>query len=181
MLAAETWVPLAEIARPHGVQGEVRLKPYNRDSELLLEQDEVLLRFPDGEEQEVSVDGARRANDAILMKLHSVDDRDRAEDVRGAVVCVRRGAFPVLEGGEFYACDVQGARVVLHKEGSEPEDVGRVRELRTYPSVDVLVVDASDGGTPWEVPLVDAIVQSVDTSSNVVTLVTLDGIDRGSF
>src|SRR6516162_5211006 len=104
MLAAEAWVPLAEVARPHGVHGELRLRPFNRDSDLLLELDEVLVRFPDGEEHEVSVDGARRANDAILLKLHSVDDRDRADELRGALVCARRGEFPQLEAGEFYVC-----------------------------------------------------------------------------
>src|SRR5580698_6494386 len=120
MLADDDWVPLADVLRPHGVRGELRLRLYNRDSDLLLEQEDVLVRFPDGEEQEVSVDGARRADDAILMKLHSVDDRNRAEDLRGAVVCVRRAAFPAPAEGEFYACDIEGARVVvLEDEGKE--------------------------------------------------------------
>src|ERR1700674_5887668 len=98
-LAAKAWVPLAEIARPHGVRGEVRLRLFNRDSDLLLELDEVLVRFADGEEQEVSIDGARRANDAILMKICSVDDRGRAEQFRGALVCAKRTDFPPLEEG----------------------------------------------------------------------------------
>ena len=34
-LAAEAWVPLAEIARPHGVRGELRLRLFNRDSDPL--------------------------------------------------------------------------------------------------------------------------------------------------
>jgi 16S rRNA processing protein RimM len=75
MPGGNVWVPLAEVARPHGVRGEVRLRLFNRDSDLLLTLGEVLVRFPDGEEQEVSVDAARRANDAILMKLYSVDDQ----------------------------------------------------------------------------------------------------------
>ncbi|HEY8039336.1 MAG TPA: ribosome maturation factor RimM [Polyangiaceae bacterium] len=174
MLAPDTWVPLAEIARPHGVRGELRLRPYNRDSDLLCELDEVLVRFPDGEEHEVSVDGARRANDAILMKLHSVDDRDRADELRGAAVCARRGDFPPLDEGEFYACDLEGARVML--DGAE---IGRVAELRTYPSVEVLAIGASDGGKPWEVPLVAAFVKDVDVAAGVVTLATLEGVERG--
>jgi 16S rRNA processing protein RimM len=174
LLAPDAWVPLAEVMRPHGVRGEVRLRPFNRDSDLLLEVDEVLVRFPEGDEQEVSLDGARRANDAILAKLHSVDDRDRAAELRGALLCVRRGDFPPLEEGEFYACDIEGARVVV--EGA-PE-LGTVAELRTYPSVDVLVVAASDGGKPWEVPLVDAFVKRVDAAAGVVTLATSEGLER---
>ena len=39
------------------MRGEVRLQLFNRDSDLLLDLDEVLVRFPDGDEHEVSVDG----------------------------------------------------------------------------------------------------------------------------
>jgi 16S rRNA processing protein RimM len=157
------------------VRGEVRVQPYNRDSDLLLELEEVLVRFPEGDEQEVSVDTARRTNDAILVKLHSVDDRDRAAELRGAKLCARRGNFPALAPGEFYACDVEGARVVT----PTGEELGRVTELRRYPTVDVLVVKATDGGRPWEVPLVDAVVAAIELDAGTVRLATLEGVERG--
>jgi len=53
-----------------------------------------------------------------------------------------------------------------------------VTELKTYPTVDVLVVTARDGGRPWEVPLVDSVVQAVDLDGGLVTLATLDGVER---
>jgi 16S rRNA processing protein RimM len=184
MLAPNAWVPLAEVARPHGVAGELRLRPFNRDSELLLSLDEVLVRLSDGTEHEVSVDGARRAGDGVLMKLFSVDDRNAADDLRGAVLCARRSDFPPLDEGEFYACDVEGSRVVCSEadasRDAEPRELGTVRELRTYPSMDVLVVDAADGGTPYEVPLVDSIVRTVDVERGVVILSTLEGVERSS-
>jgi 16S rRNA processing protein RimM len=123
----------------------------------------------------VSVDHARRAGDAILMKLHSVDDRDRAADLRGALVCVKRESFPPLEDGEFYACDVVGARVEL----SGGKVLGTVREVQSYPAADTLVVHAADGGKDWEIPLLAAFVEKVDAGAGVVRLVTLDGLERG--
>ena len=174
-------MPLAQIMRPHGVRGEVRLKVFNKDSDLLLELDEVLVRLPDGEEHEVSIDRARRADAAILMKLHSVDDRDRADELRGGVVCARRAAFPELGQGEFYVCDVVGARVVVETSGAE---LGTVEDLRTYPSVDVLVVKAADGGRAWEIPLVEAYIAKVEANASdasdagLVTLRTLEGLER---
>jgi 16S rRNA processing protein RimM len=172
--APETWVPLAEVARPHGVRGELRLKLFNKDSDVLLHQDEVLVRLKDGEEHEVSVDRARRADQAILMKLHSVDDRDRADELRGALVCVRRADFPAPDDGEFYACDVLGARV-LHA-GAQ---IGTVRDLKSYPTVDVLIVRADDGGKDYEIPLVDAVVEAMDLPGEAITLRTLEGVERG--
>jgi 16S rRNA processing protein RimM len=173
MIDPKAWVPLAEVARSHGVKGEVRLKLYNADSDLLLDADEVLLRLPDGDEQEVSVDTARRANDAILMKLHAVDDRDKADELRTSIISLRRSDFPKLEDGEFYFCDAIGAKVKFG-------DVllGEVKEIVTYPSVSVIVVKAFDGGKNWEVPLTDAFIASVDVEAGTFELATMDGIER---
>ena len=41
---------------------------------------------------------------------------------------------------------------MVHEGEGEPWPLGRVLELRTYPSVDVLVVQPEDGGAPWERP-----------------------------
>jgi len=179
MLPSRSWVPLAEIARPHGVRGEVRLRLYNQDSDLLLDAGGVLVRRPDASQREMLVEGARRANDAILMKFRAVDDRDDAEKLRGALVCVRREDFPPLCEGEFYACDVVDARVVLEGVSGSEGEVGCVRELRSYPSTMAFIVDPGDGGPPWEVPLVDTFVRHVDVVAHVVTLVTLEGLERG--
>ncbi len=178
MISPDAWVPLAEIARPHGVRGELRLKLFNRDSDALLEADEVLVRLPSGEEHEVSVDTARRADQAILMKLHSVDDRTRADEIRGALICIKRDALPPLDDGEFYICDIVDARVVVAS-GESKGELGTVREVRSYPSVDALVVKTADGGKDYEIPLVGAFVESVDATAGLVTLVTVDGIERG--
>ena len=175
MLAPDAWVALAAVSRPHGLKGELRLKLFNQDSDVLLSLDEVLVRLDGGIEHEVSVDHVRRAGDDVLMKLYSVDDRDRAAELRGALVCARRSSFPELEEGEFYVCDVLGARVVF----PTGEELGEVRELLHYPASQVLVVRAADGGKDWEVPLMDRFVQEVDAAGGVVRLVTLDGLERG--
>ncbi len=137
---AARWVPLAEVARPHGVRGELRLQLYNSESDFLLGVDEVLVRLKKGEAHEVSVDAARRADKTILLKLHSVDDRDRAEGLRGAEICVRRSDFPPLEDGEFYACDVEGAEVRLQN-----ARIGVVARYVEYPAAYVLLVRKDDG------------------------------------
>jgi 16S rRNA processing protein RimM len=172
-MKAEDWVPLAEIARPHGVRGEIRLKLYNKSSDVLLAQEEVLVRLPDGEEHEVSVDAARRADDAILMKLYSVDDRDRADELRGGVICVRRGDLPPPEKGEFYAIDVVGAEARLNG-----ERLGVVKEIITYPTTETILVAPDDGEGDWEIPLRDTYVGNVDVEGRVVTVLTLEELER---
>jgi 16S rRNA processing protein RimM len=169
----DEWVPLAEVMRPHGVKGEIRLRLFNKKSDMLLEQDEVLVRMADGEAHEVSVDQARRADDAILMKLYSVDDRDRADELRGAQICVRRKDFPPAEEGEFYAVDVVGAEARLNG-----VRLGEVVEIVSYPTVEAMRIRADDKLGDWEIPLSDAFIGKVDTTAKVVEVLTLEDLER---
>jgi 16S rRNA processing protein RimM len=163
------YVPLAEVARPHGVLGELRLTVYNADSDLLLHKPPVRLRLSDGSERDARVTSARENNKALLVRLEGVVDRDQAEALRGALVCVARDAFPPLDEGEFYACDVEGAQAKL----ASGEVVGTVRGLRSYPTCEVLVVERA-GGRELEVPLVETFVGSIDVERGEVTLQSLD-------
>jgi 16S rRNA processing protein RimM len=164
------FVALAEVARPHGVRGEVRLTVFNDDSDVLLGVDEVIVHMPDGAEHEVSVDAVRKADKALLMKLHSVDDRDRADELRGAQIGLKRGDLPPLGEGEFYFCDVEGAEVRLGE-----ERVGVVERVVEYPTVTALVV-RQDDGKELEVPLAEPYVTRVDAGSHVVHVGSLEGL-----
>lgn len=159
--------------RPHGVKGEIRLRLFNKQSDMLLEQDEVLVRMADGAEHEVSVERARRADDAILMKLYSVDDRDRADELRGAQICVRREDFPPTEEGEFYAVDVVGAEARLNG-----VRFGEVAEIVSYPTVEAMRVRADDKLGDWEIPLSDVFIGKVDTEARIVEVLTLEDLER---
>lgn len=151
---ADRWIALGEVTRPHGVRGELRLKIYNQDSDLLLDMEEVRV----GEKIRI-VDHARPANDAILMKLRGIDDRDAADTLRGQKVEIRRSQFPDLDDGEFYICDVEGATVV-----HDGKEIGKVATIRSYPTVEVIVVGDQ------EIPLTDAFVERIDTEKGIVVL-----------
>jgi 16S rRNA processing protein RimM len=165
-------VAVAEVARPHGILGEVRLKVHNPDSDLLLRRPAVRLVLPGGAERELAIVAAREVDKALLVRFAGVAGRDAAEGLRGAAVCVPRASLPPPPDGEFYAWDVEGARAVL----PSGETVGQIAELTSYPTCDVLVI-AREGGKRLEVPLVEAYVSRVDVERGVVELLTLDGLD----
>src|SRR5262249_18411810 len=145
---ADGWVAVAAIARPHGVEGELRLKVYNPGSDLLVRRPAARLRLPTGEVRDVEITRVREVSKALLVRLAGVGERGGAEALRGAELCGAGEAFPPLEEGEFYACDVEGARARL----PSGDEVGRVAGLASYPTCDVLLVDRPTGGR-LEVPL----------------------------
>lgn len=165
-------IPVAEVARPHGVQGELRLKVYNPDSDLLAGRPRVKLRLPDGTERDADITTAREADKALLVRFAGVDDRNAAEALRGAEICVPREEFPPLDDGEFYACDIEGARAVLR----DGEEIGHVSGVATYPTCDVLLVEKVGGGR-LEIPLLDPYVGKIDVAGGVVEIITIDGLE----
>ena len=166
------FVPVAEIARAHGIRGEVRLKLYHEESDIFAQNPTIRLRTPEGEERFVKIDLARNTNNGLLVKLAGTNDRNDAEALRGCILSVPRDEFPALEEGEFYACDIEGAQAVL----PSGEVVGRVTGIVTYPTCETLAVDRTNGGK-LEIPLIEQFVGSVDTDAGVVHLVTIEGLE----
>lgn len=171
-ITTRRFVPVAEVARPHGVRGEVRLKLYHEHSNLFAHKPTIRLRTPEGSERFVEVDVARTTNGGVLVKFTETNDRNDAEALRGSVLSVPRDEFPTLDDGEFYACDVEGARAVL----PSGEVVGLVTSLVSYPTCDTLTIDRGHLGK-LEIPLIEQFVQSVDTDAGIVHLATIDGLE----
>jgi 16S rRNA processing protein RimM len=103
----------------------------------------------------------------LLAKFRGVDDRDAAELLRGAAVCVDRSRFPPLDEGEFYVCDVIGARLV-----GPSGELGVVEDFISYPSTEVLVVRLEGGAAQGkiELPLVEDFVERVEADVGQVRL-----------
>ena len=163
------YVALAEVARPHGVRGELRLKIYNPDSDLLERQRRVRMVDKEGGARLVRIKSVRAVPGALLIRLDGVNDRDAAEALRGARFEVPRDALEPIDGAdEFYDVDLIGARVV-----HEGKALGTVTDVAHYPTCDALVVQPEEGKR-FEVPLMEAYVDSIE--NGVVELLTLEGI-----
>jgi 16S rRNA processing protein RimM len=166
-----TYVALAEVARPHGIAGEVRLKVYNLDSDLLLERPRIRLVERDGNVRATKFRSIRRVPGAMLARLDGVDDRDAAEALRGARVEVERRVLGEAdEEDEHFVCDLVGCRV---RAGGE--DIGEVVGFESYPTCDALVVERREGGR-FELPLTASFVLSIDEEARLIEADHLEGL-----
>jgi 16S rRNA processing protein RimM len=175
-------IAIAEVARPHGVRGELRLKVYNAESDVIARGRKVVLRRPPtpggpkkqaaAAPERVSITAARPIEGGVLIRLEGVDTREDAEALRGTQLLVDRDELPEAAEGEFYAVDVEGCRAEL----VTGDVIGTVKHLVTYPTCDVLVVERLEGGGTLEVPLTDAFVDEVDVEAHVVRIKTIEGL-----
>ena len=155
---------MGEVSRPHGLKGVLRMRVYNRDSRLLEAGMSVLFRARDLEPEPAVLEWVRDAGPGVrLAKVRGIDDPDRAAQLRGAVLCVQRDAFPDPDSGEFYVCDIVGAKLV-----GPSGELGTVEAIVTYPGSDALVVRPKDSEQTVEIPLVDEFIDRVDTEKGTI-------------
>ncbi len=163
-------IRIGRVTRAHGVTGELEVRPDWEHSRGLLEAREVVLEALSGALEAHAVRAVRQTPKGILMVLEGITDRDAAEARRGNAVRVSRELLPALAEGEYYLCDLVGARV-----DCPDGHVGVVAEIQMYPSVDSIVIEAPDG-TRFEQPLLDEWIESVDVGKRQVALSSRDGL-----
>jgi 16S rRNA processing protein RimM len=172
MAKRDQLVALGVIVGAHGVRGELRVKPYNPDSDLLLELGAVVLRPAERSAgREVALRGARRHGEGLLLTIEGCSDRDAAQALRGSELCLTRAQLPEPGEGEHYLVDLIG----LHARLPSGEPVGEVTDVVQYPASQVLVVRTTRGAL--EVPLAERYVPALRLDEGTAIVDHLDELE----
>ncbi len=150
-------VEVGVVTRPHGVRGEVRVRMWNAESDLLRRARSIVVRADGGAPATFRVLGAKRSGGADVLRLEGVASVAAAEALRGHALLVARASFAPLAEGEYYHVDLVGLRVC---EGER--ELGRVREVLSYPSVDALLVVSDEGAR--ELPMIPPYLGRIDVA-----------------
>jgi 16S rRNA processing protein RimM len=143
---------------------------YNPESDLLLSRRDVWIRQR-GVDRCWNVRSARVHGDALLLGLDAVPDRDAADELRGAEVCVPRSEFPRLRDDEVYQTDLIGLSV----RSRDGEAVGEVVGLRSYPASECMLVHSETRDI--EVPLIPPYLEAINLSEGSVTVAFLEDLE----
>jgi 16S rRNA processing protein RimM len=161
---ARQTLPFGRLGRPHGVRGELALRPFNADGEALAE---TPLPAPvelvrEKERREMTLVAARPANDLFLIRLEGIDTRDQAAALTNFELWLPRSALPALESDEFYVEDLLGCEVV----DVEGRVRGTIKSSFWNGAQDVLTLEGPDG--ELLVPAVAEFIRSVDLDARRV-------------
>ncbi len=155
-------LPIGVLGRPHGLRGELTLRPHNVSGGDLGGVPELILERQGGRDVR-RVESIRRGGDGWLVKLAGVGSRTDAEALTNVAVRVRRAALPPLGAGEFFVADAVGCDVVA--EDGRP--LGTVTEVFWNGAHDVLLVK---GERELLIPAIGPFVRAVDTGARRVTV-----------
>ena len=153
-------IQLGIVGAPFGVRGWIKLRSHTDPPERLLEHRN--LRIGQGSDwRNYRIEASGRSGGALTVKLAGVEDRDQAQALRGARVCVPRSELPPRDDKDFYRADLIGCEVV----NLEGLGLGFVQHFIETP-VQVLMVVR--GAQEFWIPAVPQHVRRVDLQARRV-------------
>jgi len=173
-MAWENWdLTVGEVTAPFGRQGEVKVRLEtdfpNRFSRLR----QVCLRRPSGAADLFDIEDVRLHKGQALLKLRGVDTIDAAEELRGALVQIRRQEAVPLPANEFYIHDLIGCEVVT----AEGRVLGTLISVLQSSANDVFVV--GQGKEEILLPAIKDVVQEVDLERRRIRVTPTPGLLPG--
>jgi 16S rRNA processing protein RimM len=138
---AAEWVSIGRIGRPKGLRGEVRVQVYNPESRLLEETRSVAAGYGPNSLQPLSVAKYAREPKSAVVTFEGISTLEKAQQLTGQELYVRRSDLPKLAVGEYYCCDLIGFTVVLES----GKRVGTLRKVLATASNDIYEIEAEEG------------------------------------
>jgi 16S rRNA processing protein RimM len=155
-------IQLGFVGAPYGVRGWVKLRSHTDPPERLLEHRSLMLGQGDVW-RNYRIEASGRSGGALTVKLSGVEDRDQAQALRGAQVCVPRSELPPRDDRDFYRADLVGCEVV-NLDGTA---LGRVQHFMETPAQVLMVVR---GARDFLIPAVPQYLRRVDLQSRRVVV-----------
>jgi 16S rRNA processing protein RimM len=157
-------LPFGKLGRPHGISGELNLRPYHSRG---LGIDNLPLPLavtlgPPGEPVSLVVGSARRLGEGFLVRLQGVDSREHAAKLTGRELWIPRTAFPPLGDAEFYVEDLVGC--VVHD--LQGDLLGTVTGVFWNGAHDVMSLNSGER----LIPVVPEFIVAVDLSKRITTV-----------
>jgi 16S rRNA processing protein RimM len=167
---------VGQIVGAHGIGGEVRVRILADDAAQLLGTKRFALSRSGADDPHATETenqgGTRGRAGEVRLALRGVADRDAAEALRGTLVLADVADLPPLPAGGLYWYELVGCAV----ETAAGERVGTVTGmLETGAAHDVLEV-AGDDGRPRLIPMVTALLRSVDVPNRRIVLEDIAGL-----
>lgn len=147
-------VVLAVVLGAHGLKGEVRVKTFTRAPELLGAYGP--LKTVQGLSLTVADIRAGKTGEAVV-RFESINERDGAEALKGAELCIARDALPPADSEEFYHADLVG----LSAEDVLGRHMGIVQSIHNFGAGDVIEIAREDGDTVF-LPFSRDVVTEID-------------------
>jgi 16S rRNA processing protein RimM len=151
----------AQIVKPQGIKGEVKLKPLGDDAYDLTDIDEVYLS--ESSQNPIRVTKVWIYKKSAFMALEGVTDRNQAETLRGKILYVEMPQEYELDEGQFYVADLIGCDIA----DESGKKLGTLKDILQHGAADVYVVE---GERNFMMPSLKKVIISTDIKAKIITV-----------
>jgi 16S rRNA processing protein RimM len=164
-------IRVGQIGGAHGVQGAVRLRLDNPDSETLDAVSRVFIAHPGDAVREYRLMRAMRiSRTTVRLMLEGVGEAAAADALTGAAVSVASEDLPAIAPGQYYHFEAVGCAV----ETLDGRCLGVIEEVFATGANDVWVV--RDGAREVLIPVIDNVVKSMDLAARLMRIEAVPGL-----
>ena len=150
---------IGQIVRAHGVRGAVKVIPMTDDPHRFLALKEAFLEEK-GTTRSIRVTEAKLLNDGAALAIEGISDRNAAEGLKSAFICVDREHAVKLPEGRYFIADLIGCDCA----DTEGNRYGKITEVMETPVNDVYVIE--DG--KLTVPVLKKLLSKVDIDGRLI-------------
>ena len=170
-MTASGLVCMGRFSGAFGLKGEIRVFPFTEDPETLLNAGEVLIGADPQSARTYEVESIRTHGQWLLFSLAGVDDREKADKLKGAWVYLPAGILPPPDEDEYYWHQAIGARVLLEN----GEEVGRIKDISNAGAHDLWLIADPDGKEAL-VPVTSEVVLEIALDRGEAVIRPLEGL-----
>ena len=166
----EEFLQVGAIANTHGIAGEVKVFPMTDDIKRFKKLKEVYLDT--GKEKKLlHVVSCKFVKNQPVLKFKEFSNINEVEMYKRKGLFVTRDQAVPLDEGEYFICDVIGAKVVTDND----EELGLIKDVLQTGANDVYVVTGTDGKEIL-LPVIPDCVLDINTDDKIVKVHVMPGL-----
>ncbi|MGK6327019.1 ribosome maturation factor RimM [Erwinia sp. DT-104] len=159
---------LGKMGSAYGIRGWLKVFSSTEDAESIFVYQPWFIQRA-GQWQLIELEGWKRHNQDMIIKVKGIDDRDAATLLTNCEIVVDAEQLPPLESGDYYWKDLMGCQVVT----TQGYELGKVIDMMETGSNDVLVVKANlkdaFGAKERLIPFLDGqVIKNVDLTTGTI-------------
>ena len=163
--AEDSHVLLGTVTRPHGIKGELKVRPFTAQPENFVRYPRLYLSESEhGAKMPYSSRQARVSGHQVILCLSECNTRDKAESLVGQLVWLATKDLPTLDVDEFYLHTLIGKEI----QTVDGQILGRAEHFLEGGGQGILVV--RQGKQEYLIPIVQAFVHAIGTEAVVLDL-----------
>lgn len=140
-LCWENLVTIGKCVKPHGLKGEIGVKPITDFPERFEDTPRVFAHKQKDPVKPLTIETVRSHSGGFLIKFKGVDSKSAAEALRGCFLAVTEDELVELEEDEFWHWELEGL-TALDETGRK---IGVLTEVIESPAHDLYMICTEDG------------------------------------